>query len=554
MDMVVDDEKELHALKERAKELACLYAIEELLRDTERPLDEVFRGVLAAIPPGWQHPDACRAKIVHEGRTWQPPDFVETPWEQCAPIFVQQRAVGRICVHYVRELPHSGDGPFLPEEVRLVGTIAERLGHYLRQRKLERLIGEHERDAAQQAERRDAEWRGGLALVRRTDQNLYVRLARKMLNHLCWSGVAEAQQVVERIGQDANGDAPADAAENFPQQKRSLSREFYLSDEPFELAARHLSDEEILERVQRWMFEDRSKFLVKVLESQQSSLSEIADAVRRYQQLVPADAALSRATLEAMKVSLISRFLTDQLDFIKVAKEYIDVGAFMQLLDRLIFPAGSHGKLGGKSAGLFLATQILRRAADAVPDGPRIKTPRSWYIASDALLSFMEYNDLGDAIQHKYKEIDQIRLEYPHLVQLYKHARFPPEIVKGLSMALDDFGERPLIVRSSSLLEDRLGTAFSGKYKSLFLANQGGKEKRLEALMDAIAEIFASVFGPDPIEYRRERGLLDFKEEMGVLIQEVVGSRCGRFFLPAFSGVAFSHNEFRWSPRIRRED
>ncbi|MBI5488562.1 MAG: nucleotidyltransferase domain-containing protein, partial [Deltaproteobacteria bacterium] len=46
----------------------------------------------------------------------------------------------------------------------------------------------------------------------------------------------------------------------------------------------------------------------------------------------------------------------------------------------------------------------------------------------------------------------------------------------------------------------------------------------------------------------------DFKEEMGVLIQEVVGSRCGRFFLPAFSGVAFSHNEFRWSPRIRRED
>ncbi|MBI5489447.1 MAG: pyruvate, phosphate dikinase, partial [Deltaproteobacteria bacterium] len=552
--MVVDDEKEIHALKERAKELACLYAIEELLRDPERPLDEVFRGVLAAIPPGWQYPDACRAKIVYEGRTWQPADFVETRWVQSAPIFVQQRLVGRICVHYVRELPSSGDGPFLLEEVRLVGTIAERLGHYLRQRKLERLIGEHERDEQRQAERRDAEWRGGLALVRRTDQNLYVRLARKMLNHLCWSGVAEAQRVVERIGQDANGDAPADAADNFPQQKRSLSREFYLSDEPFELAARHLSDEEILERVQRWMFEDRSKFLVKVLESQQSSLSEIADAVRRYQQLVPADAALSRATLEAMKVSLISRFLTDQLDFIKVAKEYIDVAAFMQLLDRLIFPAGSHGKLGGKSAGLFLATQILRRAAEALPGGPPIRVPRSWYVASDGLLSFMEYNDLGDVIQHKYKEIDQIRLEYPHLVQLYKHARFPPEIVKGLSMALDDFGERPLIVRSSSLLEDRLGTAFSGKYKSLFLANQGTKEKRLEALMDAIAEIYASVFGPDPIEYRRERGLLDFKEEMGVLIQEVVGSRCGRFFLPAFSGVAFSHNEFRWSPRIRRED
>jgi len=121
-------------------------------------------------------------------------------------------------------------------------------------------------------------------------------------------------------------------------------------------------------------------------------------------------------------------------------------------------------------------------------------------------------------------------------------------------MALDDFEERPLIVRSSSLLEDRFGSAFSGKYKSLFLANQGSKRQRLDALMDAIAEVYSSTFGPDPIQYRAERGLLDFREEMGIMIQEVVGTRVGRYFFPAFAGVAFSNNEFRWSPRIRRED
>ena len=121
-------------------------------------------------------------------------------------------------------------------------------------------------------------------------------------------------------------------------------------------------------------------------------------------------------------------------------------------------------------------------------------------------------------------------------------------------MALDDLGDRPIIVRSSSLLEDRMGTAFSGKYKSLFLANQGTKQERLDALIDAIAEVYASMFGPDPIEYRAERGLLDFHEEMGIMIQEVVGSRVGDYFLPAFAGVAFSNNEFRWSPRIKRED
>jgi predicted nucleotidyltransferase len=166
----------------------------------------------------------------------------------------------------------------------------------------------------------------------------------------------------------------------------------------------------------------------------------------------------------------------------------------------------------------------------------------------------MHYNNFDEVVEQKYKEINQVRLEYPHIVQTFKSARFPADIIKSLSMALDDFGEHPLIVRSSSLLEDRMGAAFSGKYKSLFLANQGSKQERLDALMDAIAEVYASTFSPDPIEYRAERGLIDFGEEMGIMIQEVVGRRVGKYFLPAYAGVAFSNNEFRWSPRIKRKD
>ncbi len=181
-----------------------------------------------------------------------------------------------------------------------------------------------------------------------------------------------------------------------------------------------------------------------------------------------------------------------------------------------------------------------------------IKVPKTWYLTSDAILSFIEHNQLDDVHNHKYLELEQIRREYPHLVQVFKHSQFPPELAQGVGLALDDFGDVPLIVRSSSLLEDRTGAAFSGKYKSLFLANQGARPERLGALMDAIAEVYASVFGPDPIEYRANRGLLDFHEEMGIMIQEVVGTRVGPYYLPAFAGVAFSHNEFRWSPRIRR--
>jgi len=154
----------------------------------------------------------------------------------------------------------------------------------------------------------------------------------------------------------------------------------------------------------------------------------------------------------------------------------------------------------------------------------------------------------------KYMEIDQVRQEYAHLVSLFKSSSFPSDLAKGLSLALDDLGDRPIIVRSSSLLEDRAGSAFSGKYKSLFLGNRGSKEERLAALMDAVAEVYASIFGPDPTEYRAERGLLDVHEEMGIMIQEVVGQEVGKYFLPVCSGVAFSNNEFRWSARISRSD
>jgi hypothetical protein len=183
-----------------------------------------------------------------------------------------------------------------------------------------------------------------------------------------------------------------------------------------------------------------------------------------------------------------------------------------------------------------------------------IRVPKTWYITSDGILDFLHHNNLEDVVEQKYKDIDQVRQEYPSVIQVFKSSSFPPEIIQGLSMVLDDFEDRPLIVRSSSLLEDRMGTAFAGKYKSLFIANQGSKRERLLALLDAIAEVYASTFGPDPIQYRAERGLLDFHEEMGILIQEVVGSKIGCCFLPAFAGVAFSHNEFRWSPRIRHED
>jgi len=79
----------LHALQERAKELNCLYQVGELLRQSTRPLDEIFRSIIEVLPPGWQYPSDCQARIIFEDQTIQRPDFHATPWAQKADIVVQ---------------------------------------------------------------------------------------------------------------------------------------------------------------------------------------------------------------------------------------------------------------------------------------------------------------------------------------------------------------------------------------------------------------------------------------------------------------------------------
>ena len=74
----------LHALQERAKELNCLYRVGELLSQSSRPLEEIFRGIIEVLPPGWQYPHDCEARIVFENLTIQPPNFQVTPF---APTF-----------------------------------------------------------------------------------------------------------------------------------------------------------------------------------------------------------------------------------------------------------------------------------------------------------------------------------------------------------------------------------------------------------------------------------------------------------------------------------
>lgn len=541
-------------LQERAKELNCLYSIEELMNKPDSHIDDVCQRIIEAIPPGWQYPDICIAEVKLEGKSYYSPGFKSTPWVQSADIIVQDKKEGEINVYYTKEMPKADDGPFLKEETKLLDTIVDRLSHFIMYDRMKMVFQEYQSAKKDIIEHKASEWQVALNFLRQTDQNLFFNISRRMLNHLCWSGIDEAEQLLQDSETGwRKEEIELEDDENRPYHKRVLSFSEKLSDETLGIASKYLTSEQILSNIQKWIQEARLTFLLQVA-NRNLPLAEVVDAIRRYHHIAPEGIELPPASMRGVQVSLIRRFLSDQPEFINIAKDYIEIDDFYNILDRIVFLPGSHGRLGGKSTGLFLAHQIIKKSKRSDDNLDEIKVPKTWYLTSDVLFSFLSHNNLNEVVEQKYKDINQVRMEYPHIVQTFKNCNFPTEIVQGLSMILDDFKDMPIIVRSSSLLEDRAGSAFSGKYKSLFLANQGSKQERLAALTDAIAEVYASVYGPDPIDYRAERGLLDFVEEMGIMIQEVVGTRIGDYYFPTYAGVAFSRNEFRWSPRIKQED
>ncbi len=556
MDKINPDlDKLLHDLTERARELSCLYQVDEILKDYNTELDDVLRDIVKIIPTGWQFSDICRCRIRYGDQEFLSPWFVESPWSMSSDIVVQELTIGTIEVFYIENRPAADSGPFLNEEVRLIKTISERISGFIQHRNLSRILKEVERtrDAGQAPAA--SEWRIAVDLLASTNQVLYFRIARKLLILLCRTGLPAANELLRKLGHGRTGSyLNTIEGDNMPKQIESSSDIESITNSIFGLASEHMSASDVLQHVQDWMRDDRAGFLLKALSDPSADLAEIISAVRRYILLSPYGIDLSEFTRKSIRVALIRRVFSDDLSYIRIAKEFVNLYEFHDLLTRIVHPASSHGRLGGKSAGLILAQSIIRTYAEKNPELAEIRIPKTWYMASDAQTAFVHYNNLEEVVEQKYKDVSQVRQEYPHIIQLFKHSKFPTEMLQGLSTALDDFGETPLVVRSSSLLEDRIGAAFSGKYKSLFLANQGSKTERLNALTDAIAEVYSSTFGPDPIEYRIERGLVDFHEEMSVMIQEVVGTRVGKYYLPSWAGVAFSNNEFRWSPRIKRED
>ena len=271
-----------------------------------------------------------------------------------------------------------------------------------------------------------------------------------------------------------------------------------------------------------------------------------------YEALPPAQRAKVEHHLREIVVVLTKGLISDQLAFIGLAKDLFTVADLQAIRRRRI----GRGKIGGKAAGMMLAWKILNlpESNEEMDLRAHVSIPESYFIGADVSYDFVSLNDMHHFVDQKYKTRDEIAADYPRIRQAHLGGRFPEEIVEGLRGILAKVGHRPLIVRSSSLLEDNFGTSFAGKYDSFFCPNQGTPEENLEALLRAISMVYASVFSPDALFYRQQMGLVDYDERMAILLQEVQGERHGDFFFPTLAGVAFSHNPFRWTSRIQADD
>jgi hypothetical protein len=547
------DDSLLDILKEREKELNCLYKVDEILSNNQLSFSEIFNELIKIIPTGWRFPELCHTKIVFKNISYQTPEFLITPYSEKFNIKAEGKILGNIEVAYEEEVTRTSEGYFLDKERKLIRTIADRIGQMVIYRQMKSVVDEWEMAKVQntEASKYFDQWEVIIDFFRHTDHSMLLHISRKLITHLLLNGVKEAADIMSH---EPAIKAPETGYSNSPTVMEPLEDIICISERTFRIAKKYLTNNEITLQVKRWIQEVSAYSLIKAIGCIAPSLRNIIDELNKYRIVIKDEDLLYSPKERWLSVGLINHFLSDRPEFVNIAKHYISCRDFFDIINRIILPIGSQGKLGGKGIGLFLAQKILEKESKELPLLESVKTPKTWYITTDGITEFLQYNGLEELHEQKYKELQEIRVEYPNLIQLMKNSKLPPEIHQSLSVVLDDFGDVPLIVRSSSILEDQAGAAFSGKYKSLFIANQGTKKQRIEALKDAIKEVYASVFNPDSFQYRSERGLLDFYEEMGILIQEVIGTRVGKYFFPLFSGVAFSNNEYCWSPRISRED
>jgi len=243
---------------------------------------------------------------------------------------------------------------------------------------------------------------------------------------------------------------------------------------------------------------------------------------------------------------LVRMVVTRDDAIMPLVREYLSVADLLDIRGRMV----GTGLIGGKTVGMLVARNIVAR--DAARAGTRLEPHDSFYIGADVFYTFLVRNGLWPYREQQHSPetflegVDEARAKI-------LAGTFPDYVLRQFEEMLDYFGQYPVIVRSSSLLEDNYGNAFAGKYESVFCANQGTREARLAAFLEAVLTVYASTMSREALNYRARHKLLERDEQMALLVMRVTGVLQSHTFYPHLAGVGFSYNPFVWSKEIDPE-
>ena len=230
--------------------------------------------------------------------------------------------------------------------------------------------------------------------------------------------------------------------------------------------------------------------------------------------------------------------MTKDEKMLALIKDYFTFEDYVTIYDRRV---GS-GLVGGKTCGMLVARKIIEKNCPDIYNDI-FEPDDSFYIGSDLFYTYIVSNDLWD-IRVKQRTKDGYYKYGKELEEGLKNGTFSDQIKKEFIHILDYFGQNPIIVRSSSFLEDGYGNAFAGKYESVFCVNRGSLEERLAAFEEAVKIVYASTMNISALEYRKLNGLDDTDEQMALLVQRVSGSYHGDYLFPTAAGVGFSYSPY----------
>ena len=200
------------------------------------------------------------------------------------------------------------------------------------------------------------------------------------------------------------------------------------------------------------------------------------------------------------------------------------------------------GMIGGKACGMLLSRKIVENYRPDI--FARFEPHDSYYIGSDVFYAYIVDNGFWDLRIKQRTEEGYFTLA-SQFEECIMKGKFSAKIEAEFRRILDYYGNDPVIVRSSSILEDGFGNAFAGKYESVFCGNQGTDEERLQKFEEAVQTVYASTMSLSALDYRKRRGLDQRDEQMAILVQRVSGSRYGSFFMPCAACVGYSASPYR---------